>query len=191
MKRSMTLAALFIFLATTIGAIPGFGSSPLDSEVATKYHSIQQDQSGTATEVIAPAPTDSSTLSMSSMEVHGALMRGNKAQLAVLIANNFRATMPNGVTLDRAQFLEAVVDTKLFYHASVAPARVNGNTATTKGWIAPMNGNRQERVRIRFTDTWEKQGEMWLLVATTIRKQRNPHHRKSVSGRAHATATPR
>lgn len=82
--------------------------------------------------------------------------------------------MPDRSEVDRDQLLALVTDSGVFYQASAGPARVRGNTAITRGWIAPMStGPRppKESARLNFRDTWKKRGEKWLLVATVIRKR--------------------
>lgn len=123
---------------------------------------------------VSTAPMDASSLSMSSMEFHGALLRGNKEQLTALMADDFKGTLEDGSVQNKTQIVANAKDTGQMYSANVPPAVVKGNTATTTGTITMMAadpaGGKSAGPGLKFTDTWRKSGDKWLLIATTITK---------------------
>jgi hypothetical protein len=129
---------------------------------------------GNMPNVVAPPPSDNNSLSMSSMEFHGALLRGNKEQMAALLADDFKGTMEDGSVVNKTQLLANAKDTGKFYSANVPPPTVKGNSATTAGTITMMSSDpaagQSGGAPLHFTDTWRKTGDKWLLVATVITK---------------------
>ena len=122
---------------------------------------------------IAQPPADSSALSFSSMDFHGALLRGNKEQLAVLIADDFKGTMLGGAVQNKTQLLAGVKPSDQMFSANVQPAKVTGNSATLSGTITMMGSdpkNSKQGEVVKFTDTWQKRGNKWLITATSITK---------------------
>lgn len=154
---------------------PNNPNAPTDPNAPGGPLSQNSDKGGktTATNVVAPAPSDSSALSMSSMEFHGAVLKGNKEQLTALLADDFKGTMDDGSVQTKAQLLANAKDSGQFYSANVKPVQVNGNSATTMGTITLMGTDPtqgQTGAALNFTDTWRKTGDKWLVVSTKITK---------------------
>jgi hypothetical protein len=124
---------------------------------------------------IAQAPADSSGLSFSSMDFHGALLRGSKDQLTVLVADDFKGTMLDGSVQNKTQLLAGLKPSDQMFSANVQPPKVTGNSATILGTISMMGAgadpkNSKPGPEIKFTDTWQKRGNKWLITGTTITK---------------------
>lgn len=90
MRKPFIFVGIVFLISANAGAAPWPGFTRVQSIAAAANRPVPQEQTGDFPTVIARAPTDSATLPMSSMEFHGALLRGNKEQLAVLIADDFK-----------------------------------------------------------------------------------------------------
>jgi hypothetical protein len=122
---------------------------------------------------ISPAPTQEGGLSMATMDFHGALLRGNKDQLTALMADDYKGTMLDGSVQNKAQALAALKQSDQMYSATVQPPQVKGNAATMSGTLTLMSGdpaNSKPGEVLKFTDTWQKHGDKWLITSTKITK---------------------
>lgn len=123
---------------------------------------------------IALAPTDPTLLSMASLEFHGALLRGNRERLSVLLAPDFAGTMPDESVWNRSRLLATTPDSRQYYKTIALPPNVTCNIATVTNTISLINkavGPPEVLLELEFHDTWRKQGKKWLLVATVIAKR--------------------
>ncbi|MEO6392263.1 MAG: nuclear transport factor 2 family protein [Pyrinomonadaceae bacterium] len=124
-------------------------------------------------ETVTQPPADSSGISFAAMDFHSALLHGNKDQLAVLIADEFKGTQADGSVQNKTQLLAGAKPSTMMFQANVNPPQVKGDSATVTGTITLMGDDPKTAASgqvLKFTDIWRKHGPKWLVVSTTISK---------------------
>ena len=125
------------------------------------------------TNTISQPPADSSGISFAAMDFHGAHLHGNKDQMAVLMADEFKGTLVDGSVQNKTQLLAGAKPSTEMFQANVNPPQVKGDSATVTGTITLMGDDPKTAKSgqvLKFTDTWRKHGAKWLVVSTTITK---------------------
>lgn len=126
---------------------------------------------------VAPAPTDASGLAFASMDFHGALIHGNSEQLNIFLAEKFQGRMLDGSVLNRTSVLEQVAINKQMFMATVSPPVVRGDEASVTGRVElyGKDGDKGDPEAVfRFTDSWRRFGEKWLITKTTMTYVKRP-----------------
>lgn len=122
---------------------------------------------------VSQPPAESSGISFAAMDFHSALLHGNKEQLAILMADEFKGTMLDGSVQNKTQLLAAAKPSTEMFQANVSPPQVKGDSVTVSGTITMMGDDPKTAKSgqvLKFTDIWRKHGGKFLLVSTTITK---------------------